>query len=63
MSRSVWCPEHHELLERSGSGGGVGRGKLGQGRCEAPSADSVLDVPNAVVGPAFKLSANNGRQK
>ena len=29
---------------------------------EAPSADSVPDMPNAVVGPAFNLSAHNGRQ-
>ena len=29
---------------------------------EATSADSVPDAPNAVVGPAFNLSAHNGRQ-
>ena len=38
---------------------GVGQGGAG---VEAPSADSVPDAPNAVVGPAFNLSAHNGRQ-
>ena len=43
---------------------GVGQGgaNLGGTGVEAPSADSVLDAPNAVVGPAFNLSAHNGRQ-
>ena len=29
---------------------------------EVPSADSVPDAPNAVVGPAFNLSVHNWRQ-
>ena len=43
---------------------GVGQGgtNLGRAGVEAPSVDSVPDAPNAVVGPAFNLSARNGRQ-
>ena len=43
---------------------GVGQGgaNLGGAGVEAPSADLVPDAPNAVVGPAFNLSAHNGRQ-
>ena len=43
---------------------GVGQGgaNLGGAGVEAPSADSVPDAPNAVVGPVINLSALNGRQ-
>ena len=39
-----------------------GGADVGRAGVKALSADSVPDASNAVVGPAFNLSAHNGRQ-